>query len=415
MSLDFKKIVTPLSQQSKDYILSLNSEDFSRVTMNKIFNKKFDPIEKKIKPPMAYPETPLTLEPNTLLNQKNKINTTVGLYVFNKVCIESVFGDRIPYHNETIADGGSAIANNLVLKISDETITAKEFLQYKQKLTWITYFSKLFFPGFSDDMMVPDKEILKERDRLFNEHKDVVDARDQVSVVDKIEKPLLKLAKEKMEKDPSGRIYESGAKPKLGNAYKEMYISIGPQRDTVTGKYTIMKNSLSEETEKDKYDTLANMSIFSSYSRAKDTAIGGNWVKLLASSLQQIKVNPEKGHDCGTKLLLKKEVTKYISTQIIYSYYKTSPNSKELKLITADNIDSLIGKTIYLRTPLFCNDIDYCNMCFGELANIKGSYNIGMMLAKIGSEFMYISMKRMHDTSIKTIEVLPSDYIIKVQ
>lgn len=410
---EFKRIVTPLLDKDKAYILSLKSEDFSRVTMNKIFNKRFDKIDNKLLPPMAYPETPIILPANILLNQKHEINTTVGLYVFNKVCIEPVFGDRIEYQNETIKDGGKKLSEKMVLKIADKTITSKEFLTYNQKLTWLTYFSKLFFPGFSTDMMVPDPEILKERDRLFEEYKDAVNAGDQITVANKIEKPLLEMALEKMKKDPAGRIYESGLKPKIDNAYKEMYITLGPQRDPITGKFVIIKNSLSEETEKDKYYMYANMGIFSSYSRAKDTMVGGTWVKLLGNALQQVRVNPEKGHDCGTKLLLKQEVTEYISKQIIYSYYKDKPSDKEYKLITDKNIKDLIGKIIYRRTPIFCNDVVFCNICFGELANIKNTHNIGMMLAKVGSEFMYISMKRMHDVSIKTVKISPNDYIIK--
>ena len=91
--------------------------------------------------------------------------------------------------------------------------------------------------------------------------------------------------------------------------------------------------------------------------------------------------------DCNTKHLLKFEVkNKTLLQKINYRYYKLSRDEDEpLKLLNAKKDKDLVGKTIYMRSPVTCalgNCV--CARCFGKTASIN--FNIAAGLPAFESE-----------------------------
>ena len=76
------------------------------------------------------------------------------------------------------------------------------------------------------------------------------------------------------------------------------------------------------------------------------------------------------------------------------------------ELITEDNINGLIDKTISIRTPATCKTplTDYCEICMGE-ENAKNKSGLGASASAIGSNFMILFLKKFHGTSLKTIRL----------
>lgn len=79
--------------------------------------------------------------------------------------------------------------------------------------------------------------------------------------------------------------------------------------------------------------------------------------------------------DCGTKKYLELKVTKDLSKILTARYYK---EGRELINVTSPK--SIIGKTIKLRSPLYCiANKGICPICYGDLYKLLNSKKVGMM------------------------------------
>lgn len=67
--------------------------------------------------------------------------------------------------------------------------------------------------------------------------------------------------------------------------------------------------------------------------------------------------------DCGSKQYLKMHVTETNNKKLIGKYVKTSIG---IKVITSESIKWYIGKTVLIRSVLYCKaDNEYCDVCLG--------------------------------------------------
>ncbi|MDE7099963.1 MAG: hypothetical protein K2N99_01920, partial [Malacoplasma sp.] len=74
--------------------------------------------------------------------------------------------------------------------------------------------------------------------------------------------------------------------------------------------------------------------------------------------------------------------------------------------------DKLVGKTIKLRTCLFCKMKDrICNICTGDKSYILGIKNIGLTANVPLEKNKLVSMKKMHDMSVKTVHIDLNNYL----
>jgi hypothetical protein len=75
-------------------------------------------------------------------------------------------------------------------------------------------------------------------------------------------------------------------------------------------------------------------------------------------------------------------------------------------MLTPDIIQSYIGKTINIRTAIYCKNPDkICNICAGELMYKFNLKNIGLASTDLSSTFLNLSMKGFHNQTIKTKEL----------
>jgi hypothetical protein len=92
--------------------------------------------------------------------------------------------------------------------------------------------------------------------------------------------------------------------------------------------------------------------------------------------------------------------------------YRYIVEKGKLVLLDDDNIEKYIGKTVKLRSPLYCNDEGHiCNICAGELYRMMGMKNVGLISYTIGSSLLNASMKMFHDMTIHTKKLNIEDYI----
>jgi len=121
---------------------------------------------------------------------------------------------------------------------------------------------------------------------------------------------------------------------------------------------------------------------------ARDIAYANSNIKLTATN------------DCKTRKHFKLEVTDKISKVIIGRFYV---ENNKLVEITPDNVKSLIGKTIKMRSPLYCIEPKgICHVCYGTLADNLDQVHIGLAASSVLNQIGLnaFTMKQRHSSSV---------------
>lgn len=143
-----------------------------------------------------------------------------------------------------------------------------------------------------------------------------------------------------------------------------------------------------------------------------NTGDSGHLARLLGLNTMDDILHPDPHHNCGTNNLVpftintKRDLNKYIGR-----WFRFEPFGREYKITKKS--DFLIGKTIYLRTPMTCASREYggiCYRCYGDLAYTNKDINIGKfaseaLTAKITQRML--SAKHLLEAAIKKFKWNP--------
>lgn len=327
--------------------------------------------------------------------------TTLGSWVYNKYFIERDLIELFGYDDNAVSGKYfDKINDKLTYALLEDDITLDQFKRYLEKTQKFMPYIAALSPTLTNKMLLCDEVIAKEKKRLLKEHAKEIEAGNEV-VAEQIEKDLLKFAENYLEGDESMDCYNSGARMKFGNHFKNMYVMRGASKDPDPNKgYNIMTSNYMSGFSKEEYAMLCNTLAGGPYSRARKTAYGGYWEKLFVSAFQHLKLDPP-GSDCGTKRY--KLVKLDDPHPWMYSYI--IDNGKLVEL-TSKNVDKYVGKTVKMRFSSLCESkTGFCNHCAGNLPYRTGVVNIGTALPAIPSKLKLLSMKAFHDSTVKTTEI----------
>ena len=401
-----------------DVILLSNHRNITKGLLTELFSIKTSGRDENgeisVKPSKYLVTDYFDLPAGILANQKESVkDTTFGSFIFNSLCLANAFGDKIPYINDELNDKGFVKVNKIVAKkIGAEEINVQEFGTYASATTWLGYQTELFMPGPSLRLIVPNKRVMETKKKLLKEHPEFTTGESVGSVVagkyhDEVEVPLLKIAKEELAKDPSGRIYNL-KKPGIGNNYKNSEITNGPLPDTLNqGNFFIVTDSFIDGTKRQSYAALANKALMGSVSRSVMTQRGGEYSKYIAIMMQAITLGP-KGSDCGTTSYVEVDITP--DNKGIFEYEYAVINGQTVEM-TSDVLDKLVGKRVQIRSPIFCKMKDcICNKCMGNRPYRFGIKNYGMVASIPSERVKNASMKRIHNMAMTTIQPPIEDF-----
>ena len=401
-----------------DVILLSNHRNITKGLLTELFSIKTSGRDENgeisVKPSKYLVTDYFDLPVGILANQKESVkDTTFGSFIFNSLCLANAFGDKIPYINDELNDKGFGKVNKIVAKkIGAEEINVQEFGTYASATTWLGYQTELFMPGPSLRLIVPNKRVMETKKKLLKEHPEFTTGESVGSVVagkyhDEVEVPLLKIAKEELAKDPSGRIYNL-KKPGIGNNYKNSEITNGPLPDTLNqGNFFIVTDSFIDGTKRQSYAALANKALMGSVSRSVMTQRGGEYSKYIAIMMQAITLGP-KGSDCGTTSYVEVDITP--DNKGIFEYEYAVINGQTVEM-TSDVLDKLVGKRVQIRSPIFCKMKDcICNKCMGNRPYRFGIKNYGMVASIPSERVKNASMKRIHNMAMTTIQPPIEDF-----
>ena len=102
--------------------------------------------------------------------------------------------------------------------------------------------------------------------------------------------------------------------------------------------------------------------------------------------------------DCGSKgtidFVLREDMKDDFTLQYIMEGNKAV-------LLTDDNVDKYVGKTIHLRSPMFCGADKLCRHCVGELPKDLNIEAIGLTTGRVPNTILAKKMKLFHNAKFK--------------
>lgn len=136
----------------------------------------------------------------------------------------------------------------------------------------------------------------------------------------------------------------------------------------------------------------------------------GDFARILGLNNTDTVLNKFPEYQCNSKNFIMYEIKsdKHLS-MIKNRYYRFNPNGMEY--IIDPNDKSLIGKTVYLRSPITCASLaagkGICRRCYGDLYYTNININIGKIAAEILSSQLtqiLLSAKHLLETKIKAMK-----------
>lgn len=376
-----------------------------------------------LKSPPFSPREGINLEPGMLPNLYEKVYTSVGTMLTNAQVLCWSFHNKVPYINGRW-DGGDVdklIASRLVdypkgfvipddvadIKYADlhgpndDPLTAPiyvhELLRYFKAVSNLAGYTQVVTPAASAKSLTVDPAIIKRRDELLNEYRDQLT---DPAIVAKIMAELSAMDKASFKGDPAAGFLNISGKS-FDVVRMKTYIMYGLEYGfSASGELpAFIPTSLAEGMDLNSFPAQVDGIRSGSYSRGKQTALGGYGVKEIYRILQNAMVADEP---CNTKVGLPFLITQDNVKHLAGRYAIDKATGKSF-LIEAKLLKANIGKSILVRSPGFCTapGLTYCPYCIGE-AYSRSKTGLHAAGADVLSVIMYDFMKAMHGKKLST-------------
>ena len=171
--------------------------------------------------------------------------------------------------------------------------------------------------------------------------------------------------------------------------YKEVRHNIGTKPNNEQGVYPyVINKSFSTGGVNDPLSYFIESSTARTAQILSKTNVGdsGDFARLLGLNNIDTLLNFDPNYECLTQNFIKFEVktAKHLSS-IKDRYYRDNPRGIE-KVIDDENDKGLIGRTVYLRSPMTCScnsmTRHICHKCYGNLYYTNIDINVGKMAAE---------------------------------
>lgn len=343
--------------------------------------------------------------PKGRFGNDNPIQSTIGRLIFNRILYESSgIIEKNGYVNKLCNAGAfkdiEAKITNL-LKSGD--ITAEQFTTYVNSRDWLgLQLHVVITTSYSPEVLRTPKEVVALKKQLIKKYdKELKEGNCEVSEM--IEDALVKKTVEALGDDYGLDLFISGARGSLGNNYKNTNLWRGAVKNHATGKYDIIENSLMEGLDKNMIPAHCNSCVTGAYSKSCSTAEPGYYAKEMAQAMQSEVLDPDANSDCGTNKYLKVTIDKPSNYE--YRYIK---EGNKLKCLTLDIINNYKGKTVMMRSPMYCTRTKsgkVCSRCAGQLFYKLNKMYVGLLSTRVASMCTELCMKKFHDASVKVAQI----------
>lgn len=338
-------------------------------------------------------------------NLSTDITSTIGNVLFNKICLTSSFGDKIPYINERVSVG--KIEDFIAARLTDtpdkgaerdpKRIYVDEYLKFVDAMFYLTNFTQLFVWGATEKVLTAPPGIQEFKAKLLEKYKDKLHDPATLALIDS---ELVKFDSEYLKGDPGENFLLSSKSRKIVRKRKFLMYGGETGLDEASAIDPIT-NSLEQGWDINKFPSMNNALRAGSFNRGAQTALGGESVKWLLRASSNIVVTID---DCGTKIGKPFTVTPHNSKKLVDF---TVLLGDQTKLITSlEEANTYLGKTLMVRSPMYCklDKTDYCKACVGrKLAD--NPTGLSMTISEYGSAFLTLFMQMMHGKSLDTVRL----------
>ena len=348
-----------------------------------------------------------------LIDSDKPVQTTLGRLIFNKLLIESLGLENIVDYQNTVVNKkvfgkfDSTISNAL----KEDRITTEQMKKYIDMRDWFgLQVHAIVTSSFTPAVCKTPPAVVKLKKELLEKHKDDI-AKGDSRVIEDIEHQLIDATLKELKGDVGLDLYISGARGSLDNHLKNILLSRGAIKNPVTNEYEIITNSLLDGLRKEDIATHTNVILSGAYPKACGTAVSGYMAKELLAALQT-EVLADEGTDCGTKKYITVTITPNNIKDFMYRYVLTTNG---LISIEEENKEKFIGKTVKMRTPMFCIGVGktkcICNKCAGNFYYKMNKRNIGLNASRVATTMTNANMKKFHENVVRS-QVLDVDDLI---
>ena len=200
---------------------------------------------------------------------------------------------------------------------------------------------------------------------------------------------------------------KEGVNPKQ---YREFAVNIGSKPDGLGGVFpTIINKSFLNGGVCDIPSTFIESSGGRTAQIISKCNVGtsGHFARLLGLNNRDTILHPDKNYVCNSTnfqkiVMINEKFLQWFNNR----YYRLDPNGMEYKL-DAKYDRHLLGKTIYLRSPMTCASASegkgICYRCYGDLAYTNCNINIGQLAAELLSSQLtqrLLSAKHLLESSV---------------
>jgi len=352
--------------------------------------------------------------PKGILNNKTDVKTTIGEFITNYLLLYNPFGNFIDYQSDEndFLDFEDIYKKIIIPNVSTGNLDVSQLKKFGINATFLRATANLFVISSSETAVTPPKGIIdfkKNRIKFYKDKygKDVF--KDKTKIAD-LEADIIDYIKNNLKDDPTYKI--STTNKIISNSLKKRFGVFGHEDGiTESDEGILIENSLLEGFPKDKKQLAAafNSARTASYYRGNETRISGVISDTLTRAFTGLVV--EKDTDCKVPYGLKLEVTKKNYVYFINRFRIL--NGKTVLIKDINDAKSLIGKTIELRSFLFCRHKThnyFCEKC-GGLELSRNRNRIYLAGLGIGKGAMTANLKKMHVAGLSTIEIGLDDLI----
>jgi hypothetical protein len=354
----------------------------------------------------------VTVDSTWAVNISNKVTTKIGNLIVNAICIAPVFKKKLDFiaGQVKVTDLEAMIANKLKdptdKDITESDITVDEMVEFVDRIYYLTNFSMLTNISATPKNITISPEFKAKKQELLKKYEGQLT--DPVKLVE-LEKELVAADDDYLAGDPTvGKVLVGKTK---NIARKKMYLIFGHERGfNDTSKINPIINSLEEgwSTDKEQFSSYINALRSGSYSRGKETELGGVTYKRLQKSLSGLVIADE---DCGTTQGYMTAIDKTNYTTLIYREIKV--DGKWLHIGTNQEAAAYIDKTVELRSAMYCRyeKGGFCYHCLSS--SLKDSpTGMSILASELSSVVLSLFMSMMHGVALSTTEIKEKDLFV---
>jgi len=112
----------------------------------------------------------------------------------------------------------------------------------------------------------------------------------------------------------------------------------------------------------------------------------------------------ESVEDCGTEDYLDVMVHDKKKAKMLIGRYFLNTDLKTLDIVTDKNYQSLVGKLVRFRSPIFCKNEEICHKCYGNLYKNLHSKFIGIIAAQaLGESATQLILRTFHTSGVAKV------------